>query len=379
MSGVFAGSTGLTQEMIDEVRALVGQRLRIEQYNHEATYDTIRHYALGIGDDNPLWCDEDYAARGPHGTMVAPPTFLFSVFAPGIAPGLAGLQPFQAGTECVWHRLPRRGERIRAEATFTGFDEHQGRHSQRMLIQHGEVRYTTGAGELLSVIKSHSYRTVRREGGEGGLAYEALEEQRYTEAELDAIERDIRAEEVRGPRPRYWEDVQVGDALMPVVKGPLDRTTMTVYYAGCLATSGYKASEVKWKQQILAREHPELLVNNYDRSYFAERVLPSLGHQDNSIARAIGMPGAYDNGHQRMGWNAHLITNWMGDTGFLAEMNVRIRRPNIFGNTTWFRGEVREKLQYQGKPAVRLETWADDQRGTRNTTGSAIVVLPSRG
>ena len=29
---------------------------------HEATRDNIRHYAHGIGDDNPLWTDPDYAA-----------------------------------------------------------------------------------------------------------------------------------------------------------------------------------------------------------------------------------------------------------------------------------------------------------------------------
>lgn len=378
MSGVFSGSTSLTQEMLDEVNAMAGQRLRIDQYNHEATYDTIRHYAFGIGDDNPLWCDEDYAAAGPYGTIVAPPTFLFSVFAPGIAPGLPGLQPFQAGAHCVWHRLPRRNERIKAEATFTGLEEHKGSQSGRMLIQHGEVRYLTGDGNLLAEIHSRSYRTQRRENSEGGLAYEALEQYRYTEAELQEIERDICAEEVRGAKPRYWDDVNVGDQLVPVVKGPLDRTTMTVYYAGALATSGYKASELKWKQWMMARDHPELLPNNYDLSYFAERILPSLGHQDDTIARAIGMPAAYDNGHQRMGQMAHVITNWMGDSGFLAEMDTRIRRPNIFGNTTWYRGKVVEKLIHRDRPAVRLDLWADDQRGTRNTTATAIVVLPLR-
>lgn len=379
MSGVFSGTSTITDEMIDEIRAMVGTRLRIDQYNHEATYDTIRHYAFGIGDDNPLWCDEDYARTGPYGAIVAPPTFFFSVFAPGIAPGLPGLQPFQAGTDCVWHRLPRRNERIKAEVTFTGFDEHKSSKSGRMIIQHGEVRYFTGEGELLAVIGSHSYRTQRRESGEGGLAYEPLEQYVYTEAELADIERDIRAEEVRGATPRYWDEVNVGDTLVPVVKGPLDRTTMTVYYAGALATSGYKASELKWKQWIMAREHPELLPNNYDLSYFSERVLPSLGHQDDAIARAIGMPGAYDNGHQRMGQMAHVITNWMGDSGFLAEMSVRIRRPNVFGNTTWYTGKVVEKFMHLDKPAVRLELWADDQRGTRNTTANAIVVLPRRG
>lgn len=378
MDSIFKGNSSITEAMINELRSMVGQRLRIEQYNHEATFDTIRHYAFGLGDDNPLWCDPDYAAKTKHGGLVAPPTFFYSVFAPGIAPGLSGLQPFQAGGNCVWRRLARRGEAIKAEARFTGFDEHKGQHAGRMIIEHGEVSYKTERGEELALFKSHSYRAVRSENAEGGLSYEALSEYKYSEEELKKIEMDIRAEDVRGSRPRYWEDVRVGEELVPVVKGPLDRVTMTVYYAGALATSGYKACELKWKQWIQATENPNSVPNNYDITYFSERVLPSLGHQDDKVARALGMPAAYDNGHQRIGWMAHVVTNWMGDDGFLAELNTRIRRPNIFGNTTWVHGKVVDKAPYEGKPAVQIELWALDQRGTKNTSGTATVVLPSR-
>ena len=34
-----------------------------EPWCYEATRDNIRHYAHGIGDDNPLWCDPGYAAK----------------------------------------------------------------------------------------------------------------------------------------------------------------------------------------------------------------------------------------------------------------------------------------------------------------------------
>ena len=59
----FRYSTGIRDEDIAEVRAMIGQPLRIPQWNLEASIDTIRHYAFGLGDDNPLWCDEDYASR----------------------------------------------------------------------------------------------------------------------------------------------------------------------------------------------------------------------------------------------------------------------------------------------------------------------------
>jgi hypothetical protein len=53
---------------------------------------TIRHYAHGIGDDNPLWCDPEYAAKTKYGSIVALPSFLFSTnrIASGYCGGLSG-------------------------------------------------------------------------------------------------------------------------------------------------------------------------------------------------------------------------------------------------------------------------------------------------
>ena len=50
---------------MDALRQRIGVRIEntAEPWCHEATRDNIRHYAHGIGDDNPLWCDPDYAAR----------------------------------------------------------------------------------------------------------------------------------------------------------------------------------------------------------------------------------------------------------------------------------------------------------------------------
>src|SRR6516164_673461 len=57
---------GLRQDALAEARAMIGQEFRIEQWNYEASRDVVRHYAWGIGDDNPLWCDPAYAARTRH-------------------------------------------------------------------------------------------------------------------------------------------------------------------------------------------------------------------------------------------------------------------------------------------------------------------------
>ena len=53
---------GFGPAALAEARAMIGKIFRIEQWNYEASRDVIRHYAWGIGDDNPLFCDPDYAA-----------------------------------------------------------------------------------------------------------------------------------------------------------------------------------------------------------------------------------------------------------------------------------------------------------------------------
>jgi len=47
--------TGITDAAVDALRQRIGIRIEntLEPWCHEATRDNIRHYAHGIGDDNP--------------------------------------------------------------------------------------------------------------------------------------------------------------------------------------------------------------------------------------------------------------------------------------------------------------------------------------
>jgi acyl dehydratase len=100
------------------IQALDGTPIRVEQWNNEASWDSIRHYALGLGDDNPLFCDPGYAQRTPYGAVLAPPTFPFTAFDGAVGAGLPGVQPIYAGTAWRFHRRLRRNELIRASARF---------------------------------------------------------------------------------------------------------------------------------------------------------------------------------------------------------------------------------------------------------------------
>ena len=70
-----------TEELIAEMRAKTGIILRIDQgiNNEEATRMAILKFADGIGDPNPLWRNEEYAKKTRFGSIIAPPSWVFSV------------------------------------------------------------------------------------------------------------------------------------------------------------------------------------------------------------------------------------------------------------------------------------------------------------
>ena len=93
---------------LDSLRRLIGAPIAatVEPWCYEATRDNIRHYAHGIGDDNPLWCDPAYAAGTRYGTIIAPPSFVFALdrILSGYVGGLPGIHAMWAGADLTWER-----------------------------------------------------------------------------------------------------------------------------------------------------------------------------------------------------------------------------------------------------------------------------------
>src|ERR1700692_2756043 len=106
----------ITDKSLAELRTLIGVPIEdsLEPWCYEATRDNIRHYAHGIGDDNPLWCDPDYAAKTRYGGIIAPPSFLFatSPLVSGCVGGLPGLHAMWSGADWTWHKPVRRNDEI---------------------------------------------------------------------------------------------------------------------------------------------------------------------------------------------------------------------------------------------------------------------------
>jgi acyl dehydratase len=129
----------ITEGGLDHLRERIGKKIDnvIEPWCHEATRDNIRHYAHGIGDDNPLWCDPDYAAKTRYGGIIALPSFLFATsrIVSGYVGGLPGVHAMWSGADWTWYKPVRRNDEIRAEAHLKDLIEHQTRFAGRAVQQ----------------------------------------------------------------------------------------------------------------------------------------------------------------------------------------------------------------------------------------------------
>lgn len=88
---------------------------------------------------------------------------------------------------------------------------------------------------------------------------------------------------------------------------------------------------------------------------------PARGHTEDAMAREAGMPSGYDVSPQRIWWLGQVVTNRIGDDGFLRMLDVKLRRPTIFGNVSWCRGSVTGKRVEDGVHLVDLDLRVENQ------------------
>ncbi|MGE0540572.1 MAG: MaoC family dehydratase N-terminal domain-containing protein [Dehalococcoidia bacterium] len=370
----------ITDEMIVKLKERIGVPRRPRNiWNTVATKDAIRHWAWGIGDDNPLFLDEEYAAKGPYGGLIAPPTFLYSnnhgPYGPGSKPsrggGMPGIHGLHLYDSWAFYEPVRVDTPLTPTEYVAAVEEKTGKYAERMVLQRTEVDFTDDQGTLLA---KNSFASMKTERGtpKDKAKYADITKWVYTPEELAQIDHDYENEVRRGAVPRYWEDVQVGDDIGYVVKGPLTVLSMMTYWMGwgCIFGMTDKIAHDYLKLHPGANvPHPDTNVPDF----------PERGHWGDPFVHELGFPLGYDIGTQRIGWFAHLMTNWQGDHGFLRALTVRLRSPNWLGDTTWLRGRVTDKRITDGEHMIDCEVWATSQRGVRHAEGEATVRLMSRG
>ncbi len=365
-----------TDEMLAEMRALIGTELRTDACvnNEDATRLAILRFCEGIGDGNPLFTDPKYAATTPHGTLIAPPSFIFCCLG-SVQVGWRGLGGFHADTRLTFHRPIRLGDKVVARVWFDGFDGPlQSNFAGRRIKDYIRQEYYNQHDELVATFICSRVRFERVEAQKRASSRSVELPHPWTEAEIVAIEEDILAETPRGATPRHWDDVNVGDEIDVITKGPLGLTDEIAYIAaGAAPIPRVAAHGVALRRY---RRHPRWAYR--DPTTHALEPVYSV-HYNDYAARLQGAQAAYDVGIQRTCWQLHSLTNWMGDTGSLKAATSEYRAHVYLSDVVRLGGRVEAKeVDQDGDHVVRLTTCAHNQRGQNVMPGTATIKLPHR-
>lgn len=375
------------------------------------TEANIKAYAQRISDDNPLFTNHEYAKNGPYGCIIAPGTILLTARA-GLwhgarRQGKAGypVLNFHAGSALEFFDVIRVGTGFKGSAIANEMIEKPGARGGQMFLLTTDASFWDMRGDLLG----KNYGTVimipREELGTGRvMPVERLGEKMMYDREVSNYSEEKITEIIdlmekgsvrRGSDILYWEDVNVGDKLPAWVLPP-----WTDQDYGGPGGASIRRGPVRWyhfeeghwivrhgkigsgAEEGWAFTHP---ISRWPWSAADE-------HGDALMAAYRGQSLPFDNGVQRGQIPQGLISNWMGDHGFIRKLQVAVRRPMYYGDVGVYTAEVVKKFEdvqvgengegaVPGKNtyyAVGINVESRNQVGEIHLQGSCVVYLPSK-
>ena len=367
----------ITDEGIAELERRVGAYYQSGPNRLTVTADDILLHAAANGDINPLFSDPAYAAGTRFGGLIAPPTYvdLIKHYTATAIGGLPGVHAFHVGNAVEFFAPVRPATVI--GPTFRPWKVHEksGKFAGRMVSMDCEIVYRNQRDD------SWRERTARCSGSSGDRA-QPREVRRAEKATVLArsARRDLESRRERrdsGRKPRYWEDVKIGDTLGPIVRGPLRVVEISFRNwagGGLLTGAGAMAYGAHYFQFEEYLRRPGLAEVEEGTGVMDH---PHRGHWEESFARKIGVPGVYDIAVQRTAWMTTLMTNWAGDDGWVRSVNSQFRFFNVEGDATWVHGLVTGKRIEGNLYLVDLELRCVNQRDQVSTTGGGSIVLPT--
>jgi hypothetical protein len=288
----------------------------------------------------------------PHGSLIAPPSFIFACLA-SVQFGWRGLGGFHTDTTMTFHRHVRLGDRIVPRVVFDGFEgPSESYFGGRRIKDYIRQEYRNQHGELVATFICSRMRFERTEMQKRAKSREIEVPHPWTEDELAAIDEGILAETPRGAEPRYWDDVEVGDEIDIITKGPIGLTDEIAFVAsGAAPIPRVAAHRVSLKRY---HRHPRWAFR--DPVTHAYEPVYSV-HYNDYAAKLQGAQMAYDVGIQRTCWQIHSLTNWMGDAGFLKALTSQYRTHVYLSDVVRLGGRIEAKdIDPDGDHVVVLTT-----------------------
>lgn len=377
---------------IEESRKLIGKTaisiFETPTYN-SAKLEFVSGYARALGDNNPIYTDIIYAVKTKYATLIAPHTFLFTFKYPvsqGVLfDGPYPLVGFEAEYDWEWNNVVKMNDSFTSEHVLKDVYERFTQKGRTVYLV-SECKYfnklskelvATCRGTYAAIARAESIMDIPEAITEGFVKHPITDRKVYyhSDEEVERIVKDIRVMARRGSKPLYWENVNVGDKLPQVVKGPLTTADLVYYHNAAFSAKAFPNFGVhlrKWLKTPGALRMNPVLGWPYDIQY--------SGAGDPIMGGASGLPYSYGQGSLKAGFCGHLLSNWMGDDGFIRRLKVDVLEPYIYGDALWVRGEVvdkyKEKIGGSMYGAVDVKLEAVNQLNQNVAPGTATVYLP---
>ncbi len=371
----------ISDDAIERLKARIGVERKGSTMHRRGplrvTRNTIRRFALGSGDDNPVYVNVEYGRRSRYGSIIAPPSIVgFLERCNGATDGLPGCHTIWREATYAWDRPMKLEDVLDSSTTLRAVEVIPSKFSRKAVRQEYETRIWNQRQESVATYQTSWHRFERSEA-KRERKYGDRELAHYTPEEIETIKADYRKEQRRGAEVLWWDEVRAGDAIPFIVKGPTTQISKFAFESWGGPGGWFVGHRLAFE---LFEKHPGL-------PFINEQGIPEAPvaiHWSNERSqRILGLPGAYEAGYERTSWIVHMLMNWIGDHGFLHRLTQRYPTFNLLGDTTWCHGRVLEKLILDRpvddkRHAVHCEVWTVNQRGDTTTTGEAVVLLPQR-
>jgi len=353
-----------------------------------ARYNFIVAYAHAIGDSNPLYTDVGYALETKYYGLISVPTYLVAIKYPmsegALFEGPYPLVGLEAEYDWEWNDVIKMNDSFTTEHVIKDVYEKSSEKGRTVYIA-SKCKYLNKLSKEVVASCVGTYAAIARaesiteipEAIKEGFSQQPITDRevyRYSEEEIKKILAEVK-EERRGINRHYWEDVNVGDELTPIVKEALTTDSLLDYTMAVFSAEAFPSFEInlhKWLQKPgFLRTNPKLGWP-YD--------IPYTGFEDPFMGGASGMPHMFAPGSLKVGFCAHLLSDWMGDDGFIRKLKVDVSEPYIYHDVLWIKGKVvekyKEKVGGELYGAVNVKISAVNQLGGTVARGIATVYLP---
>ena len=339
------------------VLAIIGTETQPERNRFPISEEMSYDLANAIEDPNPLYSDQDHAARSRFGGILCPPLATWKDIAPPIGYFGAGQEshfqvplPFNSyglngGADWQFLRPVYAGDWITRRFRILDVFEKQGRSGPLIFA----VRRETQTNQDGSVVQVAQRTSIHRALPAGQRPAEAvnlsseLNTVNVSPPEPDiVVEPPTPSEPGRGPGQRFFEDIAMGMELTPVVKGPLTTTHL-----------------VRWAAAN----------GNYARI-----------HWDLPFAQLRqGLANVVVNGSLKNQYLGQLAIDFAGEGGWLRRFFVEHRGMDYPGDVITAQGIVTAVDESGGFGHVECRVGLTNNRGEETAWGRATIVLPKRG